>query len=84
MSGILEYKCPCCGGAIRFDSAAQKMKCPYCDTEFDLDTLKQFDEENLEEDQDPAWKADNVTQGSEELDGERDGLVSYVCESCGG
>ena len=40
MAGMLEYKCPCCDGAIKFDSTTQKMKCPYCDTEFDVDTLK--------------------------------------------
>ena len=40
---LIEYKCPNCGGAIRFDTAAQKMKCPYCDTEFDMDTLKDYD-----------------------------------------
>lgn len=34
MANIQEYKCPCCGGAIAFDSTIQKMKCPYCDTEF--------------------------------------------------
>ena len=45
MAGMLEYKCPCCDGAIQFDSATQKMKCPYCDTEFDVDTLKGYDEE---------------------------------------
>ena len=43
MAGMLEYKCPCCDGAIQFDSATQKMKCPYCDTEFDVDTLKGYD-----------------------------------------
>ena len=53
MPDILEYKCPCCGGAIAFDSRIQKMKCPYCDTEFDMETLRQFDEENLEKDYDP-------------------------------
>ena len=31
MAGMLEYKCPCCDGAIQFDSATQKMKCPYPD-----------------------------------------------------
>lgn len=84
MSDILEYKCPCCGGAIRFDSATQKMKCPYCDTEFDVDTLRQFDEERMEEDSDPSWREDSVAQGGDELDGEQEGLVTYVCESCGG
>ena len=32
MGEIQEYKCPCCGGGIAFDSNVQKMKCPYCDT----------------------------------------------------
>ena len=40
---IQEYKCPCCGGAIAFDSASQKMKCPYCDTEFEVETLREYD-----------------------------------------
>ena len=82
MSGILEYKCPCCGGAITFDSRAQKMKCPYCDTEFDMDTLRQFEEEEIREDSGPDWRT--AEKEREELRDEGDGLVSYVCESCGG
>ena len=34
MAKLLEYKCPSCGGALKFDSSVQKMKCPYCGTEF--------------------------------------------------
>ena len=34
MAQLQEYKCPCCGGAIAFDSTIQKMKCPYCDTSY--------------------------------------------------
>ena len=49
MSDLKEYKCPACGGAIEFDSRSQKMKCPYCDTEFDLDTLKAYEEQLSEE-----------------------------------
>ena len=30
MAVLQEFKCPCCDGAIEFDSALQKMKCPYC------------------------------------------------------
>ena len=45
MAGLQEYKCPCCGGAIAFDSKIQKMKCPYCDTEFEMDALKGYDAE---------------------------------------
>lgn len=84
MADILEYKCPCCGGAIAFDSRIQKMKCPYCDTEFEMETLKQFDEEYLEEDGDPQWDGSKVRQSQEEMGDDGGNLVSYICESCGG
>lgn len=84
MSGTQGYKCPCCGGSIEFNSRSQNMKCPYCDTEFDLDTLEQFAQEHLEEDTDPQWEAGNVNYKDEELGDEGGSLVSYVCESCGG
>ena len=44
MATMTEYKCPCCGGAIEFDTHSQNMKCPFCDTEFDVETLKSYDE----------------------------------------
>ena len=77
---IQEYKCPCCGGAIAFDSAAQKLKCPYCDTEFDIDTLKDFNAETTKKD-DIDW---NISSGKEWTDDEAANLRSYVCTSCGG
>lgn len=40
-----EYKCPCCGGSLAFDSTVQKMKCPFCDTEFEMETLQNYDAE---------------------------------------
>ena len=43
MSDLQGYKCPCCGGAIEFTSTAQKMKCPYCDTRVETETLKADD-----------------------------------------
>lgn len=82
MADILEYKCPCCGGAIEFNSKSQNMKCPYCDTEFEMDTLKEFAAEHLAEDTEPKWDASNVEQPQDEL--RDDSLVSYTCESCGG
>lgn len=84
MADVLEYKCPCCAGAITFDSQAQKMKCPYCDTEFEIESLKEFEEERMEEDHDPQWDGENVWQTQEELEDEDGTLVSYTCESCGG
>ena len=33
MAILQQQKCPCCGGHVNFDTASQKLKCPYCDTE---------------------------------------------------
>lgn len=82
MAVLQEYKCPCCGGAIAFDSALQKMKCPYCDTEFEMETLASYDRELKNEPaENMSW---NDTAGAEWQNGEADGLRSYVCKSCGG
>lgn len=82
MYPIHEYKCPCCGGAISFDSTKQKMKCPYCDNEFDLETLENYDHElNDQMPDDMQWDS---TAGSEWQEGEADGLRVYSCSSCGG
>ena len=82
MGDIQEYKCPCCGGAIAFDSTLQKMKCPYCDTEFDMETLKDYDE-GLDREAADEMEWEQPT-GSEWKEGESDGLRTYVCKSCGG
>ena len=82
MAGLQEYKCPCCGGAIAFDSTIQKMKCPYCDTEFEMDALKGYDAELQDEETDSMeWE---TAAGGEWGEGETDGLRTYVCKSCGG
>lgn len=82
MAVLQEYKCPCCGGAIAFDSKVQKMKCPYCDTEFEMEALASYDEELQNETADEmVWEN---TAGSEWQEGETDGLNAYVCKSCGG
>ena len=82
MAVLQEYKCPCCGGAIAFDSSIQKMKCPYCDTEFEMEALAGYDSElkNTKED-DMKWE---TSAGAEWQEGEADGLRSFVCKSCGG
>lgn len=81
MSDILEYKCPCCGGAIEFDSSLQKMKCPYCDTEFDMETLASYDAGLKDEQDSMEWE---TSAGGEWQEGEANGLRSYICRSCGG
>jgi len=82
MAVLQQYKCPCCDGAIEFDSTSQKMVCPYCDTEFDVETLKGYDDilktdhsDNME------WSLDEKDTWTE---GEAEGMRIYVCNSCGG
>ena len=59
------------------------MKCPYCDTEFELETLAAYDEE-LKGDKadDISWQTPNETWAEQEYGAE--GMKLYVCESCGG
>ena len=42
MAEITAYKCPNCGADIPFDPHAENLKCSYCDTEFPVDTLKEY------------------------------------------
>ena len=83
MSDMIQYKCPCCGGNILFDSTVQKMKCPYCDTEFDLETLSAYEQTlNQAPDQDDmSWE---TTAGTAWQEGETDHIRIYTCKSCGG
>ena len=79
MAVLQEYKCPCCGGAIAFDSGIQKMKCPYCDTEFEMEALAAYDSElSNESPDDLQWESVGGESWQEE------GIRSYVCKSCGG
>ena len=45
MADLMDYKCPACGGALEFDPALQKMKCPYCDSVFSMEELAAKDEQ---------------------------------------
>ena len=68
LAELQEYKCPCCGGAIAFDSGIQKMKCPFCDTEFEMETLASYDSELRNEQEDNMnWE---MPAGSQWQDGE--------------
>lgn len=86
MSDLMEYKCPNCGGAIGFDSSSQNLKCPYCDTEFEIDSLKGYDEDLKDvEEKEIEWDAYDENSGNGDWqEGETDGMINYVCNSCGG
>ncbi|MBE6902752.1 MAG: hypothetical protein E7478_09775 [Ruminococcaceae bacterium] len=82
MATLLEYECPCCGGKIEFDSASQQMKCPFCDTMYDIEALKDYGDAMNETTQDDMqWQS---MAGGTWQEGETDGMSVYVCNSCGG
>lgn len=82
MPAMNQYKCPCCGGAIAFDSTLQKMKCPYCDTEFEMQTLLSYDAALQQDAPDEIHWEENP--GTQWQPGETEGMRVYVCNSCGG
>lgn len=63
MAAIQEYQCPRCGGAIAFDSTIRKMKCPFCRTEFEIETLAGYDRE-LKSDRtdDMSWQCRDAAE----------------------
>ena len=77
-----QFKCPCCDGAVSFDVGTQKMKCPFCDTELELEALREYQSELKTEAQDEMnWETE---PGTEWQEGEEGGLSAYVCAACGG
>lgn len=83
---VKEYKCPCCGAGLQFSSEAQQMKCEYCDTQFDIETVKNYNEAlETEKKENYGWEnygEDSGNGGWKE--GERESLNGYICPSCGG
>ena len=58
------------------------MKCPYCDTEFEMETLQAYDEVLQQETPDDmTW---DTAAGGEWTEGEEEGLRVYVCRNCAG
>ena len=81
MSTLLEQKCPCCGGAVEFNAGTQNMKCPYCDTEFDISAMQQAADASANMGQDNfSWGTEASQWQSDEISG----MGVYTCNSCGG
>ena len=78
---IKEYKCPNCGGAVKFDSSTQKMKCPYCDAEFETAALDEYQKELAVTTKDNfGWNSNEAGKPWESS--ELEDLSSGSCPSC--
>ena len=79
---IREFKCPNCGGEISYDSGSGKLKCPYCDSDFEVEALKEYDDILKNETNSQLTWDSNV--GQKWTEEEENGLRTYICKSCGG
>ncbi|MCR5671271.1 MAG: hypothetical protein K6G10_09715 [Butyrivibrio sp.] len=71
---LQEYECPACGGAMEFNPGTQKLKCPFCDSEFDVkDYVANHNSSSQGE------SAENYTTGESSQP-----MYIYSCGSCGG
>jgi len=78
---IKEYKCPNCGGAVQFSSSTQKMKCPYCDAEFEIAALEEYQKETAAPEKDKfEWDKNDLQEWG---DNELNELTQGACPSCG-
>nr|WP_314465724.1 TFIIB-type zinc ribbon-containing protein [uncultured Clostridium sp.] len=68
MSEIISYKCPNCGGPLKFNPQKQKYACEYCLSEFAQDALMNEEGKTQEEKKESAGKAETLL---------------YTCPSCG-
>ena len=82
MEYLQTHKCPCCGGTVQYDSSLQKVKCPYCDTEFNMKDINSTDEKRAGTALDIT--KESIKSGGQWSEGEAEGIKHYICQSCGG
>ncbi len=71
-----EYECPACGGAMEFNPGTQKLKCPFCDSEFDVRDYVANHNSNS-----TGQSAENFQTDSSD---DNTPMYIYSCGSCGG
>jgi len=79
---IKEYKCPNCNGAVKFDSSSQNMKCPYCDSEFVIESLVEYQKELAAPEKD-RFDVDTSKAAAPWKDEDLGDLSTGSCPSCG-
>lgn len=80
------YRCKVCGGDLGWDPTAQKWKCKYCDTEFDLKDMEEEGKTELHEETYEKGKAAaefGHTQATDDTGVDPQDLRMYKCRYCG-
>jgi DNA-directed RNA polymerase subunit RPC12/RpoP len=86
MEKVLSYKCPSCDAPLTYDGKAEKMHCEYCDSTFEIEGVKAYNEgfgkkacEDIETELDTP--SDIHGEWTEE---ESEHIGVFTCPSCGG
>ena len=84
MSKLTDFKCPNCGGKVEFDTASQKMKCPYCEGTFDPEVFETGEDYTITNQQwtDSGMILYHCNSCSGEIMADRD-TVASSCPYCG-
>ncbi len=77
---VYSYKCPNCTGALRYDSEIERLKCDWCDSEFDLELLQALSESEAEAKKEQVPTDEHFGEFS---GGEWEGVALNVCPNCG-
>lgn len=81
-SRVIEYKCPCCNAGLAFGNDIQKLKCDYCENEFEIDTVTAYNESLSKSDAaEFDWETSHSNTWPET---DQAAMRSFVCPSCGG
>lgn len=81
----VNYKCPNCGGPLKFNPDKQMFSCEYCMSDFEEQTIQQMYAEQ-EAKQSKAEKEENEARpenSGQNDEGEVEDAVVYTCPSCG-
>ena len=64
---VLEYKCPNCGGGLELNPVNQKMKCPFCLSEFEQAEIERIfaEQEKAKYNTDGAQEEDKARKDAE-------------------
>jgi len=82
MAELQEYKCLNCGGGLAFNSTAQQLKCPYCETVIEMSAMQGYDDALQNES--PSEMRWETKPDAEWQAGELEGMRVFGCQSCGG
>ena len=86
----VNYKCPGCGGPLKFDADTEKVVCEYCGNIYELAEVEKLYADKLEtatteskKNQNESEVAWDVSKAGKDWNSEANQMQAYLCSSCG-